>query len=321
MNKKNSMNLKVFAVLGLISFGSIFANGTEENGNAFKNTGKARLIFGGHLHFDPNGLGGTIAKDGLNGNQRVASRDLNGDGVNEIYLQDQSLIYPDNKWKTISNVTGGAVQTKTGGPMTGGGITLGYEKDVGDNFFFRVGLNLTTKISGGHTTASVAGYNFYDVYWNFRSVVVPAYLGIKLNFGKNSAFYVAPGLHYYNAMWNLKGTVDGQFLTDALGSRGLDTSIVYELPRRSATGGGGAVYQEDTVFRGSGIGFSYIVGAHTRISEKGFFFAELETHVSGSLTSTGSVKSSGGAAALAPFPAYPVTVAGNYYRFGYKHEL
>ncbi len=317
MNKKNFKFLSAIIAIGL-SIGTISANG-EEEGSAFKNTGKARWIFGGSLNFDPNGLGGTVAKDGLAGNSRVVSRDLNGDGTNEVYLQDQNLIYPDNKLKTISNVTGGAVHTKTGGPMTGGGLTIGYEKDVGDNFFFRVGLSLNTKISGGHSTASIAGYNFYDVTWNFRSAVIPAYYGIKLNLGKNSAFYVAPGLHYYNAMWQLKGTVDGQFLTDLLGSSA--TSVIYELPRTSATGSGGAVRNEDVVFRGHGIGFSYIIGSHTRISEKGFFFAEVETHVSGSLTATGAAKSSGGWAALAPYPAYPVTVAGNYFRFGYKHEL
>jgi len=312
--------LAAIAALSLVSLSSVLANGNEDNGNPFKNTGKSRLIFGGNLLFDPNGLSGTVIKDGLAGNSRVASRDLNGDGVNEVYLQDQNLIYPDNKWKTISNVTGGAVHTKLGGGMLGGGINLGYEKDVGDNFFFRVSLNLNTKISGGHTTASIGGYNFYDVYWNFRSAIIPAYFGIKLNLGKNSAFYIAPGIHYFNAMWQLKGNVDGQFLSDALGRTGLDTGLVYELPRRSATGSGGAVIQEDTVFRGHGLGFSYLVGAHTRISEKGFFFAELETNIS-AVQSTGSVKSSGGASALAPFPAYPVSVAGNYYRFGYKHEL
>ncbi len=317
MNKKNFKFLTAIIAIGL-SIGTISANG-EEEGNQFKNTGKSRLIFGGNFLFDPNGLGGTIAKDGLTGNPRVASRDLNGDGTPEIYLQDQNLIYPDNKLKTISNVTGGAVHTKTGGPMTGGGLNLGWEKDVSDNFFFRISLNLNTKISGGHSTASIGGYNFYDVYWNFRSAIIPAYFGMKLNFGKNSAFYVAPGLHYYNAMWQLKGVVDGQFLSDALGANA--SAIIFELPRRSATGSGGAVINEDTVFRGQGVGFSYLIGAHTRISEKGFFFAEVETHVSGSLTSTGSVKSTGGATALAPFPAYPVTVAGNYYRFGYKHEL
>jgi hypothetical protein len=317
MNKKNFKFLTAIIAIGL-SIGTISANG-EEEGNQFKNTGKSRLIFGGNFLFDPNGLGGTIAKDGLTGNPRVASRDLDSNGSQEIYLQDQSLIYPDNKLKTISNVTGGAVHTKTGGPMTGGGLNLGWEKDVSDNFFFRISLNLNTKISGGHTTASLGGYNFYDVYWNFRSAIIPAYFGMKLNFGKNSAFYVAPGLHYYNAMWQLKGVVDGQFLSDALGTNA--SAVILELPRRSATGSGGAVINEDTVFRGHGVGFSYLIGAHTRISEKGFFFAEVETHVSGSLTSTGAVKSTGGAAALAPFPAYPVTVAGNYYRFGYKHEL
>jgi hypothetical protein len=315
MNKKNSMILLAFAVLGLISFSTINANGTEESGNPFKNTGKARLIFGGHLHFDPNSLGGTVLKDGLSGGQRYSQRDLDGDGYKETnVLANQSAFIPDNKLMTLQAITGGAFQTKAGGPMTGGGLTIGYEKDVGDNFFFRVGLNLTTKIAGGHTTSNFGGVNWYDVYWNFRSAVIPAYFGIKLNLGKNSAFYVAPGLHYYRAMWNVKGTNDGDFLRDALGSSRADAlPIVADSIRPGAR-------LEDTVFSGSGIGFSYIVGAHTRISDKGFFFAEVETHISGA-QQIGATKSSGGLSALSPYPVYPVSVAGNYYRFGYKHEL
>ena len=60
------------------------------------------------------------------------------------------------------------------------------------------------------------------------------------------------------------------------------------------------------------------IGVHH--TESGYAFIEVETHFSYTMDSARS-KSGGGTAALAPQPAYPVSVAGNVYRFGYKHEL
>jgi hypothetical protein len=313
IKKINVLALSV-ALLGILSFSNLYANGDGED--MFKNKGKARLIFGAHLYFDPNGLGGTVIKDGLSGGTRIAYKDLDGNGTYETpVLQDQSAFIPDNKLTTLSHLTAGAVHTKTGGPMQGGGFNIGYEKDVGDNFFFRVGLNLSTKISGGHTTSSFGPYKWYDVYWNFRSAVIPAYFGIKLNFGEKSSFYVAPGLHYFRAMWQVKGYSDGGVFDAVLGQNQRDGfPVIADALRPGAT-------QEDTVFNGAGLGFNYLVGAHTKISDSGFIFMEVETLVSGDLTATGATKSRGGNSALSPYPVYPVSVAGNYYRFGYKMEL
>jgi hypothetical protein len=94
----------------------------------------------------------------------------------------------------MQNLTGGLISYKSTGPMTAGSLALGYEKDVGDNFFWRAGINLSTKVSGGRTSSTAAGYDWYDVTWYYKSVVVPVYFGIKLNVGSRSAFYVAPGL-------------------------------------------------------------------------------------------------------------------------------
>ncbi|MCB1178457.1 MAG: porin OmpL1 [Leptospiraceae bacterium] len=291
-----------------------------DDGAMFKNTGKGRLILGGQLNFDPNGLAGTIVKDGLEGGTKI---DSSGN-----YAGSSKIIIPDNQLITLHNITGGAMHTKAGGSMLGGGLNLGYEKDVGDNLFWRVSVSLNTKISGGHTTSSFAGYKWYDVYWNFRSAIIPAYFGIKLNFGKDSAFYIAPGIHYFRAMWQLKGTNDGQFLYDI--SNRIGSSTLKDLPIASdalrtavKTGvgnSGNAAYLEDTVFSAGGLGFGYIIGAHTRITDKGFLFIEVETLI-GAKQATGATKSTGGLSALAPYPVYPVSVVGNYYRFGYKLEL
>ncbi|MDX1960757.1 MAG: porin OmpL1 [Leptospiraceae bacterium] len=307
IHKIKLLPFALVAVL-LLAAANIQAQSSDDEG-IFKNPNprKLRLLFGGHLNFDPNGLGGTIVKDGLDGGG--AKTDAAGN-----YAGTQSAIIPDNRLLVLQNVSGGAFQTNAGGPMTGGGLNLGIERDLGENFFFRIGLNLSTKIAGGHTTSTFAGYNWYDVYWNFRSAVVPAYLGIKINFGKSSAFYVGPGLHYYRAMWNLKGTNDGQALDAATGG-----TLSKALPGAADALRPSALY-EDAVFSGGGFGFNYLVGAHTKITQKGFIFFELETLVSGA-QATSATKSSGGFSALSPYPVYPVSVAGNYYRFGYKHEF
>ena len=298
--------VKIFSALLLLSWVGLFAQGSSDEG-MFKNTGKARLIFGFHLLFDPNALGGTVIKDGLEAGS--AKFDAQGN-----YVGQQQVFIPDNKLMVLQHVTGGAFHVKPGGAMTGGGLKLGYESDFKDNLFYRVALNLTTKIAGGHTVASFGGYNWYDVYWNFRSLVIPAYLGIKLNFGKTSAFYVAPGLHYFNAMWQVKGTNDGEAL-DAMTGGTLSRS----LPAASDALRPAAI-REDTKFSATGLGLGYLVGAHTKITEKGFLFIEVETLIS-MKQATGATKSNGGQRGLSPYPVYPVSVAGNYYTIGYKHEL
>jgi hypothetical protein len=302
----HKIKLQAFVLAVCLSFAA--ANIQADDEGMFKNPNprKLRLIFGAHLNFDPNGLGGTAIKDGLDAGS--AKTDANGN-----YAGNQSIIIPDNKLLTLQNTSGGLFQTHNGGGMMGGGLTLGAEKDLSDNLFWRVGLNMTTKVSGGHTTSTFAGYNWYDVTWNFRSAVIPAYLGIKLNFGKNSAFYIAPGVHYFRASWGLKGTNDGETLD--LATAGLAKS----LPGAGDALRPAAKY-EDTTFSGGGFGLNYLIGAHTKITERGFLFVEMETLMSMQQVN-GKMHSSGGMSALSPYPAYPVSVAGTYYRVGYKHEF
>lgn len=290
---------KLFIVFSLCSLlvSSLFASDED-----FKNKGKARLIFGFGVQFDPNSLGGTVIKDGLDSSQQTAS----GTG-------SQKAIIPENRLQILETLTYGQVSYKSSGPMTAGSLTVGYEKDVGDNFFFRGGLNLTTKISGGHTTSTVAGYDWYDVRFFYKSAVVPVFFGIKLNVGQRSAFYIAPGLHYYQAEWQLKGRNDGQALDLLTGGRAATIPITSEAARPSVIG-------EDAKFKGHGMGMSWLMGVHTKITENGYAFIEVENHFSYTQDSA-RAKSFGGITALAPQPAYPVTVGGSIYRFGYKHEI
>lgn len=292
--------LIAFSLCCVIS-SSLFA-GDED----FKNKGTARIIVGLGIQFDPNSLGGTVIKDGLDSGQ--SKTDANGN-----YAGQQKAVISENKLQTLQNMTGGLMSYKSTGPMTAGVLNFGYEKDVADNFFFRAGINLSTKIMGGRTSATAIGYDWYDVTWHYKSVVVPVFFGIKLNVGQRSAFYIAPGFHYYKAEWQLKGRNDGT---------GLD-AVTMGLAKSLPVAGDAArpgVLNEDAKFSGNGFGMSWLTGVHTKVSEKGFVFIEVETHFSYKQGNAGT-KSAGGISAIAPQPAYPVSVAGNIYRVGYKHEL
>lgn len=300
MIKMISKLLVAFSLCCFIS-STLFA-GDED----FKNRGKSRIIVGLGIQFDPNGLGGTIVKDGLDSGQ--PKYDANGG-----YAGQQKAVIAENKLQTLQNLTGGLISYKSTGPMTAGSLTLGYEKDVGDNFFFRTGLNLSTKVMGGRTSATASGYDWYDVTWHYKSIVIPVFFGIKLNVGQRSAIYVAPGIHYYQAQWGLKGRNDGA------GLDGVTAGLAKSLPVAGDAARPGVV-NEDAKFSGNGFGTSWLTGVQTKVTEKGYAFMEIETHFSYTQANAGT-KSAGGIAAIAPQPAYPVTVGGNVYRVGYKHEL
>lgn len=268
------------------------------------------------IQFDPNSLGGTFVKDGLDSG--VAKYDSNGN-----YVGQQKIFLAENELKVAENLTGGLVKLKSEGPMTAGSMTFGYESDVTlykdvPNFFYRVGMNLSTVVSGGRKTATFGGFKFYDARWFYRSVVIPAYFGIKMDVGgtpdkPNFGFYMAPGLHYYKAMWNVKGTINGTLLHAATGGLTRSLPALGDLMDPSAV-------NEDARFDGSGIGFSFLTGVQARVTDNGFAFIEMEYHGSYD-QGTAATKSGGGMAGLSPYPVYPVSVGGTVYRFGYKHEL
>lgn len=279
-------------------------------------TAGPRIIVGLGLQFDPNSLGGTFVKDGLDSG--VAKKDANGN-----YAGQQKIFIAENKLQTLSNITGGVFNYRSNGPMTAGSLTLGFEDDVKsyqDTFglFYRVGLNMSTVVSGGHKTANFMGYKWYDVRWFYKSMVIPAFFGIKIDVGGTKdkplfGIYMAPGIHYFRAEWQVKGTIDGAGLEAATG--GLSKSLPGAGDAMNPSG-----YGEDAKFSGSGFGFSFLTGVQARVSDNGFLFIETEYHGSYKQGNAGT-KSSGGMAGLSPMPTYPVSVGGTVYRFGYKHEL
>lgn len=302
MIKKISQILILLAVC--LSASNLFAGDDD-----FKNKGKGRLIFGFGLHFDPNSLGNTIIKDGLDSG-----------------VKGRPIIVPDNSLQALEEAKLAGFGYKSAGPMSAGALTAGYEKDLGENFFWRVGLNIENKISGGHQRGKIMGQQVYESEWTYKAIVVPAYVGIKLNLGEKSSIYMGAGLHYYSAQWDLRGT-------NAFGAIGLAAPAVTSFNAFSpastnttylaqfGTNGGVPIWKEHLRFGGSGIGFNWITGMQTKISDRGFLFMEVETFFSYKMVNTGFVHNPGTYYALAANPAYPVSVGGNIYRFGYKMEL
>jgi hypothetical protein len=178
MEEFNNMKLikkLLILVLGF-SVGGVFAQ-------------SAYLGYGLGLQFDLAGLGATITKDGLDNRYGT-----------------QKIIIPENTIDVLQR--SGLVSRETKGAMTGLALSVFYERDMAD-FFYRIEGSYTRKIMGGYTKAQLAGYTFIEQSWDFYSLVVPLYLGIKANVSESASVYGAFGINYFRGGWSLSGTVDG----------------------------------------------------------------------------------------------------------------
>ncbi|MBW0432378.1 porin OmpL1 [Leptospira yasudae] len=295
---------------------------------------KSYAIVGFGLQLDLGQLGGTITKDGLDAASYygpVRSSNTCTVGTDAGCIQDPSkaagtgtyvgvaprrAIPAENRLITLDRTTGGLVNARTTkGAMVGGNLMVGYESDFAKYFFWRVAAEYTQKISGGVTKADIAGYNLVDITWGFSAIVIPATVGIKLNVTEDAAVYMGAGLNYFNGGWSLNGMNNIKGGHDMLSAAGL-TSVANLL----SDGTDPVTTREHTRFRASGIAPNFLIGTQARVSDKGHVFLELETIMSAAY-SVGKTQSVGGASNLSPYPAYPIVVGGQIYRFGYKHEL
>ncbi|MBM9548846.1 porin OmpL1 [Leptospira sp. 201903074] len=273
---------------------------------------RSYFMVGLGMQFDLAQLGGTITKDGLDsGRPRL-------DGAGQPYGTPQKAIYAENTLISLKRTTGGAIGAKTNGAMVGGNVNVGYEKEgvFGINsLFWRINVNYTTKISGGDTSSTVMGYKWLDQEWHYTAWTVPTYLGIKLyNAANDTAIYIGGGVNYFQGWWGVSGTINNPGLqTFAPGLLGSGGSLLGDAPNPG-------VHKENVRFGASGIGLNWLVGAQTKITDKGHLFFELETILSAGM-GVGGVQSIGGASALAPWVAYPVVIGGQTYRVGYKIEI
>ncbi|GIX40611.1 MAG: hypothetical protein KatS3mg129_0344 [Leptospiraceae bacterium] len=161
------------------SIGGLFAEG-------------AYLGYGLGLQFNLGDLGSTITKDGLDNRYGT-----------------QKIIVPENTIDVLQR--SGLVSRETKSAMSGLMINIFYERDLTD-FFYRIEGAYTRKIIGGRTKAQLAGYTFIDQAWDFYSIVIPLYLGIKANVSETASIYGALGINYFRGGWSLHGTNDGATL-------------------------------------------------------------------------------------------------------------
>lgn len=140
------------------------------------------------------------------------------------------------------------------------------------------------------------------------------YLGIKLyNAANDTAVYIGGGVNYFQGWWGVSGTINAPALNSFSSLVGTGGSLLSDVPNPG-------VYKENVRFGASGVGLNWLVGAQTKITDKGHLFFELETILSAGM-GVGGVSSVGGASALAPWVAYPVVIGGQTYRVGYKIEI
>jgi hypothetical protein len=290
---------KLLILLLALSIGGLFAEG-------------AYFGYGLGLQFDLGQLGSTITKDGLD----------NRNGT-------QKIIIPENTIDVYHR--SGLVSRETKGAMSGLMINLFYERDLTD-FFYRVEGAYTRKIIGGHTKAQLAGYTFIDQNWDFYSIVVPLYLGIKANVSETSSVYGALGINYFRGGWSLHGTNDGAtpcliaglcgLGANGLGVFGTDlTSILIVLSNPTLLYSG-AIFSEQVVFDVSGIGFNFMIGIDKKLQSGNKFYFELEYLLDAKMDNA-PVRSLGTINQLASTGniSYPIVVGGLRYKFGFKQPL
>lgn len=295
--------IKRISMFGLIvgfSVGGLFAQG-------------AYMGFGLGLQVDLGNLGSTITKDGLD----------NKNGT-------QKIIIPENTIDVYQR--SGLVSKETKGAMTGLVLSAFYEKDS-TNTFWRVGAEYTKKILGGHTKAQLAGYTLIDQNWDFYSIVVPFYWGLKANLGETASVYGALGLNYFRGGWSLRGTVDGATpCTVSTRLCGLGPSGIGLIDPITGTANdvaatlsdtdklySGAIFGEEIVFDVSGIGFNFMVGVDAKMQGGNKLYFEIEYLLDAKMDNA-PVRSIGTINQLASTGniSYPIVVGGVRYKFGYK---
>ncbi|AYV55876.1 porin OmpL1 [Leptospira kmetyi] len=266
------------------------------------------------LQFDLAQMGGTITKDGLDSANYydVASGGTGGNANSGVATR--RAVIPENRLQTLENTTVGLINVKANGAMSGLVFSAGYEKDFAKNFFMRVAVNYTRKYFGGDTEAKALGFKFYDITWDYNAVQIPINVGLKISVSEDNALYIGGGVHYFKGGWSLAGSNLSNLVHDAV--MPLSPAVAGLI----SDGTNPPAIWENARFSVSGIAPNWIIGAQSRITEKGFIYMEAETLFSYKLGS-GHTQSAGGILGLSPSPSYPIVLGGTQYRVGYKHEL
>ncbi len=302
------------------------------------------------LHFDLGSLANTITKDGLDStvgqpNMTGASGGFGCNPAIQAYNANsyagagavlscqgekqgtkQALIMAENKLLGMEKALPGFYSANATGPMTGIVLDAFWERE-GVNTFWRIGASYTQKIKGGHTDAAMLGIKWYDVDWNYKSLVVPFYFGLKAGVGESGSVYAGIGVNYAMGGWSVGGNNFGDFPTTVLG--GLFGPVGSNTVKVSAPDGvsgtrvfdrGGPLIGEAINFKVRGYGFNAIIGVEKKLESGSKLFIEIEDIFGGGY---GVVQSKTQAASqgLAPFPVYPISLGGTRYKFGYKISM
>ncbi len=303
MNLKNKLKTLLIFVSGLL-VGGLNAEGLY-------------LGYGLGLQVNLGDLGGTITKDGLDNRYGT-----------------QKIIIPENTVDVYQR--SGLVSRETKGVMTGLLLSVFAEQDY-TNTFSRIGIEYTRKILGGKTKAQLAGYTFIDQNWDFYSIVVPLYYGLKANVTESSSVYGAFGINYFRGGWSLHGTVDGatpcvvsKSLCN-LGPNGLglinpiinNNTAEYSLILSNQESlYSGAIFGEQVVFDVSGIGFNFMLGIDTKLQSGNKMYFEIEYLLDAKMDNA-PVRSLGTVNQIASTGSisYPIVVGGVRYKIGIKQKF
>ncbi|TGM12692.1 porin OmpL1 [Leptospira selangorensis] len=274
---------------------------------------KSYVMGSAGLQFDLGDLGNTISTDGLDSSTNYKTTATDGTpGV----LPRRAVI-AENRLLTLQHSSNGLISAKTNGAMTGLTLSLGYEQDFGKAFFWRVNAHYTRKIMGGDTEAKFAGQSFYHMTWDYNAIQIPVNVGIKLSVSEDASIYIGAGVHYFKGGWSLAGNNRLNDVHEFLVNAGITDTTVLGLV---ADGTDPSAHWENTKFNVSGVAPNWLLGAQSKISDKGHIYMEVETLFSFKY-GIAHPRSEGGAVGLAPSVAYPQVLGGNQYRFGYKHEI
>ncbi|HSV97000.1 MAG TPA: porin OmpL1 [Spirochaetota bacterium] len=266
--------------------------------------------------FDPNGLGGTVLKDGL---ERQGS-------TFDVILAENALTVMDNK--------GMIKDLEANGAMTAMDIALNARYDFLGKLFARVGFNYNFKVMGGDTSwkySNTSGIVAWDngvtavgaanakasQVWDYAAWAIPVTIGLNLPIadGKFNA-YAGVGFTYASATWSVEvkqpagilgvmGAANATLTAGQIGALQLNPAV-----------------KEKVEFDYSGLGFNFLIGFDAEVAENISVFIELENQYVAGMSDAQKIKSASAITALGTDQiAYPVVPGGQIVRFGAKYFI
>lgn len=267
--------------------------------------------------FDPNSLGNTIMKDGL---ERTGSN-------SDVLIAENALTVMKH-YHIIRNL-------KANGNMMTLDLAANVRYDFLNALFIRLGVNTCNVVAGGETSwkftqlaaaSLVAAGGALDTggtmsqKWNYNSTAIPLTLGVNLPIadGKYN-FYAGLGVTWARSWWSIEVTAPhGGYAVAASGAYAA-TAAKYLASAPLAL----LRVQEKLTFRNKGsIGLNFLVGADANIGGPLSLFVEFENQYVAGMSKAVAVKSHQAVMLLDTATiVYPVVPGGQVLRLGLKYAL